>query len=342
MASECTLWGDVTSALDLIVPVGLVAVLDEAGLGPASFFWDADAVPSRARVSCASPSKGEMAEAVRRHAERHTQADSWVQARIQGISNAGKGLFSPRASLNARDWQEYLTQRAEWLTAHQAQLTELDWAMMAGLGEPAWWRASDKDPQPDKGASRWEMKTRNRGEEIITHRLQPLAHAVSNRSGDQILTGLLEGVRVTDECGGNSAASRTATGFTTPQPTDNAKAWLALWGLSALPPLPMSTDAAAGFSQSPGMWPRSRVHPTRAALPIVTKPYGWRGYRALLMSRYFDQAASPSEPGSKTAQGWLSSQGVAAIAHIPIRKVGSDSAPERQMLSASIEVLDHV
>ncbi len=340
MASECTLWGDITSALDLIVPVGLVAVLDEAGLGPASFFWDADAVPSRARVSCASPSKGEMAEAVRRHAERHTQADSWVQARIQGISNAGKGLFSPRASLNARDWQEYLTQRAEWLTAHQAQLTELDWAMIAGLGEPAWWRANDRDPNPDKGASRWEMTLRNVGREFITQRFSPLAEHVAGRSADEILTGLTSS-SIRDPWVAKSGVSRTSGGLTALQPVDGAKAWLALWAYSALPVIARSGQTHGGYSATPGMAPTLPGKPSSAALPIVVRPTSWRQFRALMSTRYFYGAAfDPMESRGMHTREWLHEQGVTAIAHLPAFE-SSANTPERYLRSATIDVLNH-
>lgn len=342
MTSQMTLWGEVTSALDLLVPVGLTAVLDEGGWGPASFFWDADSMPSRARVSCPAPSVDDMAEAVRRHAARHTLATSWVQARIERTSNAGKGLFSPRASIKPQDWDDYLDQRATWLTTHGHSLTELDWAMIAGLGEPAWWRAADKDAQPDKGASRWEMKTRNRGEEFITHRLQPLALAVSQRTVDGIRNGLTTGPDVIDECGDNRPKSLTATGLTPPQPTDNVKAWLALWGLCALPTVPIASGALEGFSQSPGVWPRTRVHPRSAALPIVRRPYGWRSYRTIMTSRAFDSAARRPVADSLQERSWLQEQGVIAIANLPILKVGSDSAPERRVLSATIEVLTHV
>ena len=331
--------GDPSSALALLAPVGLAGILDEAGLGPAYLKWTFDevesgreVVPSRAQVTCSAESVDVIAAAVRRHAERHLQADSWLQARIDGLSNAGKGLFSPRAGIKPDDWEGYLAQRNETLDRLGPLMTDLDWAFLAGLGEPAWWHAGDKDAQPDKGASRWEMKTRNRGEEIMVNRLHLLARAVAARTVGAMSAGLT-GAALVDECGANKPDSRTPTGFTIPQPTDNVLAWLALWGLAALPVAAVSSSTHEGLSQSPGMWPRRGVHPQMAALPVVTQPYSQRAFRQLVTTGAFDLGAFGSDDDALPARTWLGSQGVVAIVRFPIRKTGSASAPERQLLS---------
>lgn len=330
-----------TSALGILAPVGLAGVLEDAGLTPASFRWDPDRDPSRATVTCSAESALAVAQAVREHAARHTLGDSWIQASVSRGTVAEKGLFSPRAGIKAADWTGFLAQRAEVLAQSSRRLTPLDRALMAGLGEPAWWRADDKDAQPDKGASRWEMKTRNRGEEIVANRLRPLADAVSRRSAPQVLAGLV-GLDTVDECGAGKADSRTATGLTTPQPTDNALAWLGLWGLAALPVLPVSGAAGAtnGYSQTPGMWPRRRVHPDRAVLPVVTRLHTWRSYRSLVLTRDFDTAAfRGATPEAPAARAWLKEQGVVALVRFGVVQLGSPSAPERQIMSGTTDVL---
>lgn len=331
--------GDVTSALTVLAPVGIAGILDEAGYGPATFRWDVDQLDAAASVTCSAGSREKIAEAVRAHAERHAVGESWVRARVEGLANAGKGLFSPRSGIAATEWAPYLEQRDQALDCLSPRMSPLDWGLLAALGEPAWWRSVDSQPEPDKGASRWEMKTRNRGEEFIANRLHLLAQAVGARSGDEIERGLI-GERQVDECGRDKPTSRTPTGLTVPQATDNALAWAALWGLVALPVVPLSgASVHRGYSQTPGVSPRHRVHPEIAALPVVTRPHTWRSLRALMTTRAFDQAAFGTEPGASVARAWLKEQGVIAIMRYPIDKRGSTAAPERMLLSGTAEVI---
>ena len=80
------------------------------------------------------------------------------------------------------------------------------------------------------------MQPRNRGSELLTNRLRPLATTLAKWSPKKILHGLT-GTAVHDTVGEQKPDSRTATGLAPPGPTDNALAWCALWGSpNSLPP----------------------------------------------------------------------------------------------------------
>src|SRR5690606_39049936 len=116
--------------------------------------------------------------------------------------------------------------------------TGLDQRFIGALGEPAYWAASNDGIRPDNGASAWEMKTRNRGEDFVRNRLSLLAKSVSQRGEQQVLSGLL-GTSIVDEVGKNGLDSRTPTGLAAPGVADNARAWCALWAISLFPVRPV-------------------------------------------------------------------------------------------------------
>jgi len=288
-----------------------------------------------------------VADVVHRHAERHTRQLSWVQARVAVGVRSGGALFSPRLkACPAEELPAFEAERQGALAeaAGSGEMSDLDWGMLAGLGEPAWWRYTAKDSQPDAGASRWEMKTRNRGEEFVAHRLAPLAGLLARRTPAQVWDGL-SGRAVTDELGKNSVTSRTATGFTSPRPTDTALAWCALWGISLVPTIHRTFAASEinGMSQSPGVWPRDRVHPRLAALPVFVSPVSSSRFRSVMSTASFDIGAfgdlMTADPGVSAAKGWLGTQGVRAIVRFPVIVAGSSSAPERQLLAGEVEPL---
>ena len=130
---------------------------------------------------------------------------------------------------------------------------DIDLELIGALGEPAYWRFASNGPRPDEGANRWEMKTRNRGEDFVRNRLRQLARIVADRDATAIVSGLT-GHTVEDEAykGKRSDESRTATGLTSPRFTDSALAWCACGGSHRSP---SSTD-----SQGPPSLPgRSRL-----------------------------------------------------------------------------------
>ena len=345
--------GDPSSALALLAPVGLAGILDEAGLGPAYLQWTFDetesslpARPSRAQVRCAATSVDDIAAAVRRHAERHLRTDSWMQARIEGLSNSGKALFSPRSSVKPDDWPGYLAQRETALDRSANGMTSLDWALLAGLGEPAWWNAGTRDAKPDKGASRWEMQLRANGREIVSDRLNKLADAVVRLSSATVARSLV-GDDVVDACG-QEAKCRCSSGLTPPGPTDCVQAWLGLWGLASLPVVPVleSGRPSFGWSQSPGMGPGGRRFPTDAALPVIVGPRTWRSFRALMQTRQFlDVAAQAwrseagatkanSDPQVGASRAWLREQNVISIIRFTVHASAAQN-PELQLRPGS-------
>lgn len=342
---EYRLGGEVSSALSHLMLVGLASILEEGGVREVRFAWSADRLPRP--LLWTDLDETEAALAVRDHAERHTEPGSWVSAVVASGVRKGSGLFSPRVEVphpttGAAEWAEYEQQREAVLSRGSTTLSDLDHRMLSALGEPAWWRCDGRNNQPDLGASRWEMKTRNRGEEFITHRLRPIARAVVGRSPEAVWSGL-SGATLVDEAGGGPD-SRSSTGLTPPGPADNAQVWCALWGLSVLPTVHTASErVASGHSQSPGTFPRNRVHPVRASLPAFTEPTTVAHFRAICTSAHFDvlvNTASDVDPVARSqASAWLKEQGVRAVVAFPVNKVGSSSAPERQLLTGRIEVL---
>jgi CRISPR-associated protein Csb3 len=210
----------------------------------------------------------------------------------------------------------------------------VDSLMLQALGEPAYWLLDTRTAEPDRGASRWEMKTRNRGEDFTRNRLAVLAKVVAARTTETVLAGLA-GHAVVDEAGKNKPDSRTGTGLVPPGPVDNAFAWCALWGLSAF----RITHRIGRQSFTPGAYPQKRVHPAEMALPLVTSPTSPAKLRRILRSRVLHDAAFAPEGSSERAIGReaLNHSGVAGLVLFPVRKAGSTSAPERQVLSGVFE-----
>jgi CRISPR-associated protein Csb3 len=245
--TELQIAGTIESALTHMALVGLAAIIEDRTRTRPRIRWTED-WPSRATVTCGLTTD-EIAESVRSHAQAHSEPDSWVTMRVVGGPRDGTGLFAPRAvgMTDQADWRAYLAQRRVALVGLMrtdsgapqtsgttesggdppAHFRSLDDAMLVGLGETGWWLLGSKRRRPDDGASRWEMKTRNRGEEFIRDRLSHLAARVAARSLTEVGEGLA-GRKVIDEAGKNAVDSRSSTGLTTPGPTDNAIAWCAL------------------------------------------------------------------------------------------------------------------
>ena len=279
----------------------------------------------------------EMAQHVLDHARRHAAPSSWVQRRIAAGARAQSGLFTARVKppKTPEDWAGYALERG--MARGSAVVGGLDEQIQLALGEPAWWRCGERESRPDDGASRWEMKTRNQGQEFLVHRLAPLAKALVDRSAEGVLSGLT-GRSVMDETGRNASDSRTGTGLTLPGPVDTAIAWCALWGLHTAPTVQRPRDVG----QSAGVWPRSQVHPNEAVIPVYTVPVTPRAFSDVLSSKKFDQACGWGDDNSAgviAARAWLKEHGVRALLRSSVRKTGSQSAPERQVLNGVLEPL---
>lgn len=319
--------GDVTSALAHLAGVGAALILEENGAKSVRFWWENGPV---ARLNLEWSGVTDLGVAVHSHAARHSGSGDWVQL-IVTHEGSTVGLFSPRvkSATSHESWTRFEALRDEVLDS--SDLSWLDRRMIGSLGEPAFWLCTPKDNQPDRGASRWEMKTRNRGEDFVANRLALLAKSVASRAPDQVLVGLT-GELVADEVGGHSGTSRTPTGLTVPRTTDNAIAWCALWGLAATTLIPQANE----MSQASGSYPRQWVHPKRMALPVVVMPTTPSKWIRLLGSRKFDLASFNDDPQAKQS---CAAVGITAIVRFPVDVRGSASAPERVLLAGTLDGL---
>ena len=333
--NEFEVAGRIDSMLTHFAALGLTAILDE-GSGDAMTWWP-DGAEARAIVG-SSYEALEVAERVLSHARRHTVPSSWVQRRIAGGTRSGSGLFTARVRPPAttEEWTDYARQRTE--ARPTAVVTPLDEQMQSALGEPAWWRCVGREKEPDQGASRWEMKTRERGREFLVDRLAPLADALACRDVGGVLDGLT-GRRVLDETGKSAPDSRTGTGLAVPGPVDTAIAWCALWGLHTAP----TVQRIGGFGQSPAVWPRTVVHPREAMLPVYAAPVTPRAFSEVLSSEKFDQACGWTRDGRTevvaAARAWLKEHGVKALLRSEMR-VSNTKNPERYLLNGTLVSLD--
>lgn len=334
--TDLVLAGDPGSALAHLAPVGLTSILRDDGDRMSRSWWDRDTARPCVRTSLSSD---ELADTVIRHA-RQRSGDSWITARVSRDSRRGKSLFSPRIkSAQLDEWGGYVAERDAWLAQNRSALTSLDFRMLACLGQPAWWRCDAKETRPDDGASRWEMKTRNRGEEFLANRLVPLTEVLAQRSVAEVLDGLT-GESATDDLGKEARDSRTSTGLTVPGPTDSALAYVALWALASL----RLVHRVSAISGSTGMRPHDRVHPTGAHLPMFVDAVTPQHFAAVTASRALDEAGRrylevADAAGGSGEADWLLEMGVHGVVVFPIRKTGSTSAPERQILTGEVRIL---
>ena len=327
--TEFQLGGPITSALTHFAGYGLASILENQGHTLLRMHWREDTSPS---LVISGVSADEVGAAVLKHAEA-IDNDHWIHAQLEDGRRQGASLFSPRikTASSRQEWETYSSQRLQYLTP---DLSRLDRSMLHGLGEPAHWHHTEKDNQPDCGASRWEMKTRNRGEELVTHRLRPLLRGIRSRSSDELAAGL-SGKQVVDI--DKKAESRSGTGFTKPRPVDCAVAWCALWGISWMP----TVHQVNWMSQSPAVTPRTRVHPTNAALPVIAAPVSLSLWRSVLRSRQLDEVAfSPENTEVRASMRWLGARGLVGLIRFPIHLGGSSSAPERYLLDGLLDLFE--
>lgn len=330
--------GSVRTALSHFAMAGLAAILDEDGICRSRFHWT-DELQPHAKLDV-ELSLEQVATRVHEHAQRHTTTSSWLSQRIVGGRRDGAGLFTARAKdPETAEWPSVQSQRTS--ARRGLSLTRLDEQLLTALGEPAWWLTDIQGRSTDDGASRWEMKTRNQGQEFIEHRFSPLANVVAGRDTQEVLAGLT-GNSVVDELGKGAPDSRTGTGLTTPGPVDSVIAWCALWGLHAVP----TVHRLTGVSQTACVWPRVGVHPEAAVLPVFTMPVSVRRFAEILGSQQLDTTAfgaGPSGEGNplqvEAARSWLAAQGIRALVRFPILKTGSSNAPERQVLNGEVSAL---
>lgn len=338
--SGVVLGGSFTSALTHFAGFGAAAILEDAGYRDLRLSWSDEEIPA---LTLSGVEATQAAAEVLRHAADHARETSWVQ-QITTVDKKAKevevGLFSPRiaAPETRTAWQRHSEERWRALDATQNR-GWLDSMWLQAIGQPADWQFGNRDPQYDAGASRWEMKTRNRGEDFVRNRLSRLAREVAERTSTEALDGLT-GRSLSDYSGGG-ANSRTGTGFAPPGPVDDVQAWCALWGISMF----RLYQQNRGVAVTPGAWPLHRVHPSSMVLPMMTLPMSPAKIRRILRSRSFavaafgrsDGAADGAELEIAASVEQLRQAQIRGLVRFPIRKAGSASAPERMVLSGTFE-----
>lgn len=329
--AELTLPGEDLWAFDHLAGYGAAAILASGSDVTPRLWWTDDVAP---RLILSGAEWPELGRLVHEHAIAHTEPTSWVQVDglIQGERSA---LFSPRVKgMDRAEIKTWNRGRREALDRIDGRWASLDRDLIGALGQPSYWAFDRGDPRPDHGASRWEMKTRNRGEEFVGNRLRLLSTAVASRSQVTVTSGL-RGDTAVDEVGKNAAASRTPTGLMPPRTTDNARAWCALWGLSLL----SVTHRTQGASRSAGhLGHHSAGH---LFLPVPIRPTTLPRLRAILDSRALLHAATQdlsarevnlppvTDADRSRAWEWLDSRGVAAVVRFPVFRSANKSAPEK-------------
>ena len=345
--STITLAGDYRSALTHFALYGLAMLTEVHHPGAVTLGWSDEATP-KAQLNLEGIGLQTVAEYVAQYSAQLALADSWVAVNNEYGSGKKKAIFSPFSprirgidpQINPDDWNNHQKARFDALDRLNLDNDLLSLRWIAGLGEAAYWRFSNKERRPDHGASRWEMKTRNKGEEFVQHRLRPLCKELSKWSVEDISSGVI-GATLRDTVGKNSADSRTSTGFTPPGPADVALTFAALLGIACFPVV-LKVDQ---LSITPGAWPSDKLHPDNMVLPITTQKITPARLRAILRSRSFAEAVESvcgveadaresnaiSILGSVRSAEWLKDRGVKAVVRFPILLAGSSSAPERQV-----------
>lgn len=312
---------------------GLGAILESEGVRDVRLGWTDSGDPRPYIAMPAADALG-LAALVGRHARSLDGADSWVRRDVT-LNGSPYGLMSPRLSTFKEDgkWAEVQQARGTVLDKLTAERRWLDLRYLAALGEPCYWSLNQKgEPVQDNGASRLEMQPRNRGSEFVGSRLRKVAATVAAREPARILAGL-RGESVSDEAGGDKPDSRTATGFASPGPADNALAWCALLGISQFP-IAMRVGGTA----------RTSGHLSGARREWFYVPM-WRGLwhparlRSVLASQFPRVLASSglglteyTETEVSAARAWLRSRRVEGVMRFPIERFGSDNAPERRAM----------
>ena len=344
MSSELTIAGDVTSALTYFAAVGTALIVEEELHQTAYIEYSLDS-PPKAKVRIGSASTREVAEAIQSVATRWASEGSWATSTHEypeKKSSIERSPFSPRIKQFSDETVRecHVGFRTFHLDHAREQGDTLMLSLVAGLGEAAYWRTERNQPRPDDGASRWEMKTRNKGQEFIKDRLALLVCEDATWEIEEILDGVI-GTQVKDALGGNKDDSRSATGFATPGPADNALALLALLGISAFPVSLQSKKQ----SVTPGAFPIGFTHPQFAVFPVPNRAVTLSSLKTAIVSSQLDSVAremlgfeGDSEQSVLAAAGktWLRDRGFGAVVCHQILKTGSSSAPERQILEGNL------
>ncbi len=320
---------DPTDAFTVMSVFGLAAILDQE-VGEVRLRWRNH---EEAIVTAGDATDEEIAEVVRQFAAKRA-SESWITA-ISDLNGAKRAPLGPRIGTPSSDrsWEQLQIQRHLAIDDVSVD-SRLDRRMIGSLGEPAYWAEThDRRLFVDYGASSWEMKTRNRGEEFLQNRLSLLVASVAARSVADVRAGLT-GELVRDEVGKDAATSRTPTGLRSPGRSDNAQAWCALWGLSLFPvrpvmpvagPSPRRSRVGGVVSVRPRIWFGLPLFGTEVSVARVRAV----GRSAALTEVVHGHATSRS---AEDAMSRLRRLGVAEVRVFEQFKTENKNAPEPWLL----------
>lgn len=320
---------DIRDAFDHLFLIGLASIV-ESETGARSFIhW------RNWKTACLETggvdSEKELAASVLDHARRAAES-RWLTTTCS-LSVGKRSPLSPRiGKLASREQFQELEEARRELIDSIGRDDRLTRRLIGALGRPSDWSLNRSgEINPDAGASAWDMKTRNRGEEFIQNRLAILGRAVASRTTDGVVKGLL-GTSVVDEAGSNALTSRTPTGLRSPGVTDNARAWCALWGLSTLPTVPVvagrgeAASRTAGAVRGPGgdVW---------FYLAIIQQSTTVAAFRAIARSEALARQAawaSGLDPSrlNRSDSRWLAEHGLTSFVVFHRSKSDNQNAPE--------------
>ncbi|GGG79288.1 aldehyde dehydrogenase [Corynebacterium pelargi] len=344
-----TLGGSIHSALTHFALLGLAEIAESTFGAGVTLGWSDAAVP-RAWVEVPGASEDEVAQAVLDAARTESPRD-WPSVRLTYASGATVSPFSPRIKAidtdkHPNDWEKHQAERHIVFDAllEAGDWTELRW--LDALGEASYWHVANNVRQPDRGASRWEMVSRQHGREFVSNRYSLICKEVARWPKKQVIDGVT-GVQVRDVIGKQKTASRSSTGLTPPGPADNALVFCALRGIAAFP----LAHRVEEINATPGAWPATVLHPKSMLLPVPTAPVTPARLRSVLVSSQLadlhtammtidsDQENRKSLAlEADAARAWLAARMCRAVVRFPILKAGSDSAPERQVLEGEVHL----
>lgn len=340
MTHTITLAGDITSGLSYFALLGAARIARSLSEDTVTLHWSQASQPQPV-LSTSNVSLTELATEV------HRLAKDWAAGWTKARANYGSGQFSPFSPrFKAIDSNKYPD---DWVTHQEVRHAVMDELESKGdilaldfihsLGEAAYWRFDRKAPRPDHGASRWEMKTRNQGQEFVQDRFHLLCIELSDWSVKDVEESIT-GNRVVDSLSKGHLNSRTSTGLTPPGPADVALTFVALLGMIYFPLF----HRTSLISLTPCAYPTDVLHPFRAVFPVPVIPLTPERLENVIISADWShvvEALGPKErpEESKADATLLKRWGIPAAVVFPIRKSGSDNAPERNFEKGEVVLL---
>lgn len=335
--------GNVYSGLSHFALAGLSLLARSLSDGVVTTHWNNEPTP-RGVLETEDIAPEDIAIEIKRLSQSWYQG--WTSIRVQ-YAVGEFSPFSPRFKQidprkNPDDWPKHQQARTPALDKLSVDDDHLALQFIHSLGEAAYWRFDGKDPRPDHGASRWEMKTRNQGEEFVSQKLFKYVEALSDWDTKDILAGLT-GQRVEDPFGED--ASRTPSGFTPPARTDLALAFAALIGIGQFP----VSARAQQMTLTPCAYPDTALHTKVAVLPVPTIPLTPERFESIVLSQEWASVVNAfgAEEIGRTPESLLHDSAVTALrqfgapaaAVFRVHLGGSSLAPERYFESGKVRLL---